>query len=284
MGDYRTGNRLEDLIGIRVVFAPIEGKSDDESLRYDALDLLSNFGEVKEKKCFVQVTMTNEGIRYSKIDFQAGHEYKQVKIDLITKDRINISEEIFRAMSTIYPIKNWKGVDILFDSWSHRLLLDATTPASLDKEDLEAIKRWCIHNHKVLGLLSCYRHNGRRWSSFFASEDDLKLVIDSDIAGEQEKQDAKDALVRIEKKKRERVEGEAKRHYSRKRRNQFAEERPDLMLALIERDGYQCKNCGNQENLTVDHIIPLSKGGSDNLDNLQILCQSCNSSKGDRHD
>ena len=35
-------------------------------------------------------------------------------------------------------------------------------------------------------------------------------------------------------------------------------------------------------NLTVDHIVPQSKGGSDHLDNLQLLCGACNSKKGNR--
>ena len=33
-------------------------------------------------------------------------------------------------------------------------------------------------------------------------------------------------------------------------------------------------------NLTVDHVIPQAKGGSDHLDNLQLLCGACNSTKG----
>ena len=35
-------------------------------------------------------------------------------------------------------------------------------------------------------------------------------------------------------------------------------------------------------NLTVDHVVPQSQGGSDHLDNLQLLCGACNSVKGDR--
>jgi 5-methylcytosine-specific restriction endonuclease McrA len=53
-----------------------------------------------------------------------------------------------------------------------------------------------------------------------------------------------------------------------------------LMSAIIERDGYYCKNCNSTENITIDHIVPVSKGGKNILSNLQLLCRSCNSKKG----
>ena len=44
--------------------------------------------------------------------------------------------------------------------------------------------------------------------------------------------------------------------------------------------GKQCIVCGASKNLTVDHIIPLAKGGGHVYNNLTTLCKSCNSSKG----
>ena len=50
----------------------------------------------------------------------------------------------------------------------------------------------------------------------------------------------------------------------------------------MEIKGTYCAYCGEKENLSVEHIIPKAKGGSDNSDNLVYACKSCNSSKGDK--
>ncbi len=58
-----------------------------------------------------------------------------------------------------------------------------------------------------------------------------------------------------------------------------AEEFAELCLLY---DG-KCLACGTEsERLTVDHVIPLSKGGSNSIDNIQPLCGPCNSKKGNR--
>lgn len=41
----------------------------------------------------------------------------------------------------------------------------------------------------------------------------------------------------------------------------------------------KCAYCGKETKLTADHIIPVSKGGSSNINNIIPCCQSCNSSK-----
>ncbi len=49
---------------------------------------------------------------------------------------------------------------------------------------------------------------------------------------------------------------------------------------LAQRDGEKCIACGAVNNLQVDHIIPVSKGGDNSPSNLQLLCQPCNLKKG----
>ncbi|MHB8637962.1 MAG: HNH endonuclease [Fimbriimonadaceae bacterium] len=46
------------------------------------------------------------------------------------------------------------------------------------------------------------------------------------------------------------------------------------------RDGGRCVQCGSNERLEFDHIVPHSRGGSNTERNIQLLCERCNRSKG----
>lgn len=58
---------------------------------------------------------------------------------------------------------------------------------------------------------------------------------------------------------------------------------PFLVRArIVARDRFQCVKCGAERFLTIDHIVPVSKGGTNDEENLQTLCAICNSRKGAR--
>lgn len=54
----------------------------------------------------------------------------------------------------------------------------------------------------------------------------------------------------------------------------------DVKSFVWKRDEGHCVTCGLQENLEFDHVIPVSKGGSNTARNLQLRCESCNRRKG----
>jgi hypothetical protein len=48
---------------------------------------------------------------------------------------------------------------------------------------------------------------------------------------------------------------------------------------VFKRDKPICQHCGSTQNLEIDHIIPLARGGTNDPDNLQVLCKKCNQRK-----
>ncbi len=50
---------------------------------------------------------------------------------------------------------------------------------------------------------------------------------------------------------------------------------------IFKRDGFECQYCGSVRDLTIDHVIPKSKGGESSWKNLVTACKTCNSTKGD---
>jgi 5-methylcytosine-specific restriction endonuclease McrA len=51
--------------------------------------------------------------------------------------------------------------------------------------------------------------------------------------------------------------------------------------AVFARDGWTCQYCGSRSQLTVDHVVPRSRGGASTWDNIVASCAPCNRRKGD---
>lgn len=70
---------------------------------------------------------------------------------------------------------------------------------------------------------------------------------------------------------------------SRARRPATGSQKARLRRATLARDSWTCRGCGvvdrSGRSLQADHIIPLSLGGTNDLENMQALCVSCHSQK-----
>ena len=56
-----------------------------------------------------------------------------------------------------------------------------------------------------------------------------------------------------------------------------------LRLKVYARSQFRCSYCGisvSDSELTVDHVVPISKGGTNDIENLRAACRTCNSAKG----
>lgn len=51
---------------------------------------------------------------------------------------------------------------------------------------------------------------------------------------------------------------------------------------IFKRDGHKCLYCGATNDLTLDHVMPKSRGGNSSWTNLATACKKCNSIKGDK--
>jgi hypothetical protein len=112
---------------------------------------------------------------------------------------------------------------------------------------------------------------GRRWwwfrDAFYTEDDDLTAGDVMALVAERELR---------KRRKLERAHA-ALRREGAPRRSPIPRE---LRLAVWDRDGGRCVECGGDFELQFDHVIPLALGGATSAENLQLLCAPCNREKG----
>jgi 5-methylcytosine-specific restriction endonuclease McrA len=91
------------------------------------------------------------------------------------------------------------------------------------------------------------------------------------------------AVVLLMKKKAKALSGRVIRlvNYIKLPYSKISQNRPSRSM-IYKRDGHKCQYCGSTKNLTIDHILPRSRGGQDTWENLVVACLHCNTRKGDK--
>lgn len=139
-----------------------------------------------------------------------------------------------------------------------------------------------IDQRTVIGsnCLSCTRKRRDRWNDLNA---DKKKMLDAEWQRNNKEKVA-------ERNRKWQIKNKDKfRAYTAKRRAKEREtggyhDEADILEHLLMQ-GWMCASCKSDLRVTgyeVDHIIPVSKGGSSWPDNIQCLCRSCNRSKGNK--
>ena len=95
--------------------------------------------------------------------------------------------------------------------------------------------------------------------------------------------EVKALIVSKERSKKRRIERAMAEMEADEYRKPSAKRKPipqSVRNAVWNRDNGRCVECGSNKKLEYDHIIPVARGGSDTVRNLQLLCETCNRRKG----
>ena len=187
---------------------------------------------------------TNEyDIRIAEFSQIYGHSYEET------------IKEIWKWQSYIVPEKRNYPIDEVYDNYNKYV-------AQFDKEPT----KWSLQNDLLHISNGAWVFKGYVYEvKGLYSDDEIKLLILEDFDKER------------------RYFEKLKIKFNEVQSEDIAYERPripeSVRIEVWRRDGGKCARCGSREKLEYDHIVPISKGGSNTARNIELLCEKCNRSK-----
>lgn len=87
----------------------------------------------------------------------------------------------------------------------------------------------------------------------------------------------------VTRQEQKKFDQEALRLQITKLRREIQADYDHIFMILGRRDGFDCRLCGISTDLEIDHVVALINGGTNDTQNLQLLCKSCNCKKHDKN-
>ena len=198
---------------------------------------------------------------------QAMREYKQVmhrKIpELAAKFRTAACDSCIQG--TLHPSKKSQSRACLLSVWVHQV--EIRQPDTI--EQIVRLMQDCIYeaeNTPVRLSQSTWLFKSFRYKvNGPYTDEEFRLLILEDFNKERRYLDQL------------KMEHTSSKQETRPARPRLSEQ---VRIEVWRRDNGQCTRCASRVNLEYDHIIPLSRGGSNTTRNIELLCEKCNRSKG----
>ena len=174
----------------------------------------------------------------------------------LTTSKNHVSIEDFSDKPKMGAVEVMVGNELFWINvtiWAKIFKLSEDTPCNLSKPNLNEVdtitnRQYWLYKNKIY------------WENDLLDSETLKLLLDDKLAKQ--------------RRKIERLQSGAKKPS----RISISSE---VKQFVWNRDNGACVDCGSNLNLEFDHIIPVSKGGSNTARNIQLLCETCNRIKGD---
>ena len=187
-----------------------------------------------------------------------------------------IHKERFNAQSTKWNIENKEKRKVIYDRW-----LEANSETVLKRNRAWTKQRY----HEQYKHDPAHRERAKAATKEWAEQNHDRMLAHSRASKERNRE-----TVRAQARARYRANEEKERARAAKqnaeRQQAVGRFTAEDIQTMLERQGYRCAapHCRTDvlRNFHCDHILPLSRGGTNWPDNIQILCPPCNMSKHDR--